>query len=131
MKPFRRVRTAEYWEGYQAFTTRQPCKYTLEQPDQRRDWAAGYCTAVDVDADSKVWYKSRGVMVGLGLLVIGVGIGVYGVWGGGGQMVASYGGGVSSASVITTALRLIAGTNVTLFSGGGHYTPPPNMLGNP
>jgi ribosome modulation factor len=118
------VKTAEYWEGWQAVEQHRTCPYTDQK--QRKDWAKGFSDGVGEERDSKVWYKSRTMIVGLSLLVIGTGLAVYGIWAGGGQAIAGFGTGITTSSILMSALRLITKTDIS-FSSGGQYAPPPVM----
>src|SRR3972149_9637132 len=111
-------KSAAYWEGWQAVQTRQPCRYT--EGRDRADWAKGFAAGVEEDRGSKVWWRSKTMIVGLSLLVVGVGVAIYGMMGSGGdgQVYTGFGAGVGGTSLLTMALRLITGTRVSL-SGGG------------
>lgn len=111
-----KCKNAAYWEGWQAYGQKRICQYT--DIKDRNDWARGFAAAIHEDRDSKVWYKSRTIVVGIALLVIGAGIAIYGMLGDGGQVYAGFGSGVGSSSLLMTALRLITNTNVTFTTGG-------------
>jgi len=108
-----------------AHKTHVACRFT--DAKEAADWADGYEFAYDADADSKLWWKSKTMLIGLALLAVGMGIMAYG-WIGGGVDSGVYkglGGGIGGTSLVTMALRLITGTSVTLTSGDGGYSPPP------
>lgn len=118
-----RRKSAAYWEGWQAVEQHRTCSYT--ELKDREEWARGFSDGVDEERGSKVWYKSKTMIVGLVLLMVGAGVAVYGVAGGGGQVYTGFGSGVGSSSLLMTALRLITGTSVSFSGGGSQYTPPP------
>ena len=118
------VKTAEYWEGWQAVEQHRTCPYTDQK--QRKDWARGFSDGVGEERDTKVWYKSRTIILGMVLLVVGVGMAIYSTWVGGGQAIAGFGTGISTSSILMSAMRLITNTNISLNSGG-QYAPPPVM----
>jgi hypothetical protein len=98
-------KSVEYWEGWQAVDLKKQCTYT--DPKQRKEWAKGFADGVKGDINSKIWYKSRTMIVGLIMLSVGAGLTIYGIWAGGGSMVTGFGSGISSSSIIMAALRLI------------------------
>jgi len=116
-------KTAAYWEGWQAVELHRQCSYTTEV--DRKEWAKGFADGVDEERGSKVWYKSRTLIVGIILLVVGITLAVCGVLAGGGQAMTGFGSGISASSLVMTALRLVTSQNISLTSGGGQYTPPP------
>ena len=126
MMVLRRTKTAAYFEGYQAVSLRQQCQYT-DKPN-RDDWARGFKAGLVALKGSTVWWKSRTILVGVVLLILGLGIAVYG-------LVVSenaytgFGGGISSVSLIMAAMRLITGTSVSLTAGLQQYNVPPFISG--
>lgn len=125
-----RQRSVEYWEGWQAVELHRQCTYT--DPQQRKEWARGFADGVAEERGNKAWYKSRTMIVGLGLLLAGVGLVIYGTYFSGGSsggvvsstgpFMAGAGSGLTASSIIMSALRLITNSGVSL--GGGQYTPP-------
>jgi hypothetical protein len=115
-----RIHSAEYWHGWQAVATRQSCTFT--DKCDRREWARGFAAAVAMDQESKVWWKSKTMLIGIILLLVGGGLILFGFQGGGnsGGMYAAAGGGMSASSLLFTALRLITDKPITI--GSGQYT---------
>ena len=111
----RRKRTkdesATYWEGWQAYRTRQMCPLT--DPAERAQWAAGFAAAVEDDRGPKVWYKSKTFVVGISLLAFGL---VMFFWG---SRWEGFGGGVSALSLLMIWLRTVTDSPVSLYSQGG------------
>lgn len=118
-------KSVEYWEGWQAFGLHKQCTYS--DPKQRKDWAKGFADAVNEDRGSKVWYKSKTLIVGIALLVVGTALIIYGSFVGKEHMIIGFGSGITVSSIMMTALRLITSTGVTIGAPGatGQYTLPP------
>jgi len=118
-------KSVEYWEGWQAVELHKQCTYT--DTKQRKEWAKGFAAGVNEMRGSKSWYKSRTMIIGLGMLAVGVGLVVYGLYDGGPTIVGA-GSGVTATSLVMAALRVMTTTNITLGGpGSGQYSPPPPM----
>jgi len=115
-----RTHNAEYWMGWMAVATRQPCTYT--DAKAKRQWAKGYAAAVAAATGAKPFWKSRTFLVGTTLLGFGIVMWIVGN-GGSGMMSSGYGQGVTTSSLLMLFLRTITNEPVTL--GSGYYTPPP------
>jgi hypothetical protein len=122
-----RRKTAEYWEGWQAYSTRQPCRYSVEQVRERAAWARGFAAAIANDTNGKVWWKSKAMLAGIALMLVGCCLLLFGLNSGigssSGVAYAAAGGGISVPTLIFTALRLITKEPIT-FGGGGQYNMP-------
>lgn len=118
------TKSATYWEGWQAVSLNRQCTYT--DPKERKEWAKGFADGVDEMRGSKVWWKSRTLIIGVGMLVFGVGLGIYGMYGQSpnAPTIMGAGMGMSASSIVMSALRLITSNN-TLALTAGQYTPPP------
>jgi ribosome modulation factor len=118
--PQRRYESAEYWLGWQAVQTRQQtCPFT--DIAQRNQWARGFQDAVEEGRTGKAWYKSRTLLIGLGLFVFGIGIAVYGLLtnDADGPTYAAVGGTLTASSVLQLSLRLITQQQVYFGSSAG------------
>jgi hypothetical protein len=124
-------KSVEYWEGWQAVELHRQCTFT--DPKQRKEWAKGFAAGVKDMRDSKAWYKSRTMVIGVAMLVAGVCLVVYGYFTSDtstGPFMAGAGSGVTASSIIMAAMRMISNSNIS-FGGGGYgqynqYTPPPS-----
>jgi hypothetical protein len=116
-------KSAAYWEGHQAFATRQPCRYAKEDAKHRRAWAAGYGAAVSEDRGGKVWWKSKTVVVGFVLLIVGVVSFIAGqhVGGDNGSMMMGAGGALTLSKCLDIWLRTYTSQAVTCSNAS--YTP--------
>jgi len=127
--PFQR-KSAAFCEGWQCVSTKQPCRYSSEQPKERADWARGFWAAVKAGQESKPWWRSKTVMVGVTLLAVGIIIWATGQnsQGGGGVFTsAGFGQGVSLSSLLMIFLRTISNDSITMT--GSQYTEPPPYVG--
>jgi hypothetical protein len=118
--PLSTSKSAAYWEGWQAVELHRQCQYT--DLKGRREWSKGFADGVIEMRGSKVWYKSRTMIIGIVLLLIGIGLFVYGIYSGGSTMIGA-GAGTTASSILMTALRLISSTNISITGAGGQYTP--------
>lgn len=116
--------TAAEWEGYQAFTTRKECRYSVEQVVEREDWARGFGVAVAEHREGKVWYKSKTIRTALILLPIGIALIVFGKYLGSsmgasnGNMMMAAGSGLSLGNLLSILLRTISSDPIYVSSGG-------------
>jgi len=112
---------AEYWEGHQAFTTRQPCKYPEDKLELRQAWAEGYAAAVVEQRAGKVWWKSNTIRTAMVCLTAGIIVVIYGRFFGtmgNGNEIMSAGGGMSVGAIMSMGIRKMI--NDTPIYGGNN-----------
>jgi hypothetical protein len=118
------MRSAEYWEGWQSVSTRQPCKYGPDQPQLRQAWAEGYADRVAYEEAEKragkVWWKSNTFRTAIICLTAGIVILLYGHFSGNGSAneIMSAGGGMSVGAILSMGIRKML-NDTPLYSGGG------------
>ncbi len=113
---------AEFWEGWQAVQTRQPCKYGVDQLELRQAWAEGFASAVAEAKSGKVWWKSNTIRTAIVCLTAGVIVLIYGKYFGGvsnGSEIMSAGGGMSVGAILSMGIRKML-NETPLYGGGGN-----------
>jgi len=112
---------AEFWEGYQACTTKQSCKYTPEKPDLRKEWARGFAAAMVEQKAGKVWWRSNTFRTAFICLAAGACVVLYGWFSGVSSDLISAGGGMNVAAILSMGLRKMLNDTPVYWSGKTNY----------
>ena len=112
---------AEYWEGFTAATTRQPCRYDPDKTELRQAWAEGFASAVEEQKSRKVWWRSNTIRTALICLTAGVVMLLYGRFFSGvgsADEMMSAGGGMSVGAIMSMGIRKMM-NDTPIYSGYG------------
>jgi len=112
---------AEFWEGFTSATTKQPCKYAVDQVELRQAWAEGFAAAVEEQRFTKVWWRSNTMRTAMICLTAGVVVLIYGrFFGSTGNTneIMSAGGGMSVGAILSMGLRKML-NETPIYGGGG------------